>query len=102
MTARSKKTAQCFVSVAALVLSVSVARASGPVSVVGRGYGHGVGMSQYGGQGDALAGYSSSRVLAHHYPRTRLAHGSEQTRVRLLLATAARAVSIRAPSAVHG
>jgi stage II sporulation protein D len=100
MTARSKKTAQCFVTVAALALSVSVARASGPVSVVGRGYGHGVGMSQYGAQGYALHGYSYARILAHYYPGTRLAHVSERTRMRVLVAPAEGAVSIRARSAV--
>ena len=77
MTTPSKKTAQCFVSVAALVLSVSVARANAQVSVVARGYGHGVGMSQHGAQGYALHGYSHARILAHYYPGTRLAHVSE-------------------------
>ncbi len=62
MTARSKKTVQCFVSVAALVLSVSVARASGPVSVVGRGYGHGVGMSQYGAHRSRFGADASARA----------------------------------------
>ena len=31
------------------------------------GYGHGVGMSQYGAQGMALKGYSYSEILQYYY-----------------------------------
>jgi stage II sporulation protein D len=34
----------------------------------GRGYGHGVGMSQWGAQGMALAGKSAEEILKHYYP----------------------------------
>ena len=33
----------------------------------GRGYGHGVGMSQWGAQGMALAGRSAEEILTHYY-----------------------------------
>ena len=33
----------------------------------GRGYGHGVGMSQWGAQGMALAGASAGEILTHYY-----------------------------------
>lgn len=33
-----------------------------------RGYGHGVGMSQYGANGMANAGYSYKDILSHYYP----------------------------------
>jgi stage II sporulation protein D len=33
----------------------------------GRGYGHGVGMSQWGAQGMALAGASAEEILTHYY-----------------------------------
>lgn len=36
------------------------------------GYGHGVGMSQYGANGAAKAGYSYKQILAHYYPQTTL------------------------------
>ena len=32
-----------------------------------KGYGHGVGMSQYGAQGMALAGYSYKEIISHYY-----------------------------------
>lgn len=35
-----------------------------------RGYGHGVGMSQYGANGMAKNGYSYSGILIHYYPGT--------------------------------
>jgi hypothetical protein len=33
----------------------------------GSGYGHGIGMSQYGAYGMALRGYSSTGIIAHYY-----------------------------------
>ena len=33
----------------------------------GRGYGHGVGMSQYGARGRAMDGQTSEEILAHYY-----------------------------------
>ena len=38
----------------------------------GRGWGHGVGMSQYGARGYARAGWGYQRILAHYYPGTEL------------------------------
>ena len=39
----------------------------GIVTVVTRGYGHGVGMSQYGAQGMAKEGYTYEEILKHYY-----------------------------------
>jgi stage II sporulation protein D len=39
--------------------------------VTGRGWGHGVGMVQWGAHGKALLGYSASRILAYYYGRLR-------------------------------
>lgn len=41
-------------------------------NITTRGYGHGVGMSQYGANGMANAGYSYKDILAHYYPGTTL------------------------------
>ena len=38
----------------------------------GHGWGHGVGMSQYGAYGYALHGASFQQILAHYYPGTTL------------------------------
>ena len=37
-------------------------------NITTRGYGHGVGMSQYGANGMANAGYSYKDILSHYYP----------------------------------
>jgi hypothetical protein len=44
------------------------ATSSGGAAVVtGRGWGHGVGMIQWGAYGKALRGWSSARILAYYY-----------------------------------
>ncbi len=53
--------------------------------VSGGGYGHGVGMSQYGAEGFALHGYTYAHILAHYYPGTALSRTGNPT-VRVLLA----------------
>ncbi|HUP55572.1 MAG TPA: SpoIID/LytB domain-containing protein [Methylomirabilota bacterium] len=37
------------------------------VTIHGRGYGHGVGLNQYGARGRALAGATATEILAHYY-----------------------------------
>ena len=41
-------------------------------NITTRGYGHGVGMSQYGANAMANAGYSYKDILSHYYPGTTL------------------------------
>ncbi|MBM6623457.1 SH3 domain-containing protein [Micrococcaceae bacterium RIT802] len=45
----------------------SSTRVPGSFAVSGAGWGHGVGMSQYGAQGQATAGRSSAAILNHYY-----------------------------------
>lgn len=40
------------------------------VKITTRGYGHGVGMSQYGANGMANAGYNYNQILSHYYKNT--------------------------------
>lgn len=40
------------------------------INITTKGYGHGVGMSQYGAQGMALDGYSYDEILKHYYQGT--------------------------------
>ena len=42
------------------------------VSITTKGYGHGVGMSQYGALGMAKSGYTYDQILAHYYQNTTL------------------------------
>ncbi len=45
----------------------------GAVRFEGRGWGHGVGLSQFGAKGMAERGYAYPQILAHYYPGTSLA-----------------------------
>lgn len=53
------------------------------IALAGHGYGHGIGMSQYGAQGAALQGKKYAQILAHYYPKTKLAKSSKSIRVLL-------------------
>lgn len=57
----------------------------GVLEFVGRGYGHGRGMSQWGAYGAARQGRSHEAILATYYPGTHLTRwrGRETVRVRL-------------------
>ena len=79
---------------ALVVASPPSASAGAPVFVVtGRGWGHGVGLSQWGARGYAVRGWRHEGILAHYYPGTRLA-GAPVSRVRVLLAEGRTAVRI--------
>jgi stage II sporulation protein D len=43
---------------------------------IGHGFGHGVGMSQWGAYGMALRGKSHAEILRHYYQGAELALGS--------------------------
>jgi stage II sporulation protein D len=62
----------------------AVANAGTTFVLDGGGWGHGVGMSQWGAEGYARHGFAYRQILAHYYPHTTLAvHRS--TTVRVLL-----------------
>jgi stage II sporulation protein D len=54
------------------------------ITFYGRGYGHGVGLSQYGAYGRAVAGQTASTIVAHYYPGTTLGT-MVSTNVRVLV-----------------
>jgi stage II sporulation protein D len=78
---------RCSVIAAALLAlcGASAATAGTKLVVTGRGWGHGVGMSQWGAYGYALHGWRWQRILAHYYPGTELA-AAPVSKVRVLLA----------------
>jgi len=55
------------------------------VTFYGRGWGHGVGLSQYGARGRALAGQGAAEILAHYYPGTTIGSLPEGSVIRVLL-----------------
>ena len=65
-----------------------------PVFVItGRGWGHGVGMSQWGANGFARRGMSYDRILTHYYRGTTIER-APVTKVRVLLAAGKRQLTI--------
>ncbi|MES1247308.1 MAG: SpoIID/LytB domain-containing protein [Actinomycetota bacterium] len=64
--------------------------------MTGHGWGHGVGMSQWGAYGYARHGWSWQRILAHYYPGTEVS-SAPVSRIRVLLAASQRRVSVACP-----
>jgi stage II sporulation protein D len=83
-------------ALAALVLC-SAASAGTVFLLDGRGWGHGVGMSQWGAEGYARHGYGYRQILAHYYPTTHIAIAAAH-RVRVLLARGQRSVRMGSAS----
>ena len=76
----------------------SAARQALPaIFVTGHGWGHGVGLAQYGTYGYALHGWSADKIVAHYFSGTTLGE-AQLKRVRVLLAASARNVSVSSAS----
>ena len=73
-------------------LSALVEARHGPIFVFsGRGYGHGIGLSQYGAKGFAENNYDHNAILAHYYQSTNLERRAAKT-LRILVASKRRDV----------
>jgi stage II sporulation protein D len=72
------------------------------VFVAGHGWGHGIGLAQYGAYGYALHGWTYDKIVAHYYPGTTLGQ-SDLNRVRVLLVahTKRAVISSQAPFVVR-
>jgi stage II sporulation protein D len=62
-------------------------------AITGRGYGHGVGLSQYGARGRALDGQTAEQILAHYFKGTTIGTVSTATMVRVLVLSGSKAPS---------
>jgi len=88
----------------AVVITTASAQPAPPAAVLGeaslvvsgRGYGHGVGMSQFGAYGMAKAGRTYDAILGYYYTGIELGQASTRE-VRVLLAEGRRAVTIASP-----
>jgi stage II sporulation protein D len=65
--------------------TTTVSTAPSVLVVTGHGWGHGLGMSQWGAYGYAQHGFTYARILAHYYPKTTLDHAVGRT-LRVLVA----------------
>src|SRR5919202_2822731 len=72
-------------ALACLLLTGGGALAASRFTIRGAGFGHGVGMSQYGAYGFAQNGWAYRDILAHYYTGTAIGNLDPATRVRVLL-----------------
>jgi len=88
--------ASLLLAVASVLVTVPAVTAADPapsgpttlgatVTFSGRGYGHGVGMSQYGARGRALDGQDAATILAHYYRGTTLGELTPAPEIRVLV-----------------
>src|SRR3954467_11231193 len=80
---------------AALLLAPAPAEAAKTTFTIrGAGFGHGVGLSQYGAMGYAEHGWSAAQILGHYYTGTSLGTTDPDRKVRVQLVADARSVRI--------
>src|SRR3954454_14524061 len=70
---------------AALLAAAPASAAKHRFTIRGAGFGHGVGMSQYGAYGYALHGATYDAILRHYYTGTALGTTDTSATVRVLL-----------------
>ena len=71
--------------IAPVVTAAPAAAAPAEFIFPGSGWGHGVGMSQWGAHGQALEGRSAAQILGHYYQGTTLADANDAQPIRVSL-----------------
>ena len=91
------------VSASALVRSGGVHKAAKARAWVvnGAGFGHGVGLSQYGAYGYAKHGFKYDQILTHYYTGTTIGSTTDKS-IRVLLRDGARSVAFRGAGSACG
>jgi stage II sporulation protein D len=87
--------------VAALALLAAPAPADAAWVAKGRGFGHGVGMSQYGALGMAREGRSHRQILRHYYTGVKIANADAKN-VRVLITSGVSSASFSGASKACG
>src|SRR5437867_12076107 len=84
--------------VAALtIVPATGSRADGSFVFYGSGFGHGIGMSQWGAYGLALKGWTHQQILTHYYTGTTVAQAkSEPAKIRVGLVDGTQSVHLTA------
>jgi stage II sporulation protein D len=99
---RGRVVAAALLAAAVSITSVSPALAARVVVIRGRGWGHGIGMSQYGAYGRARAGYSTRRILLHYYRGAHLRRMRLPRKIRVGLLQYRRRVRVRTKVGASG
>ncbi len=88
-------------ALAAALLLAPARPASASWVIRGHGFGHGIGMSQYGAYGYAQHGWSYKRILRHYYRHTTIGKAKSK-RIRVLLTSGVGSVSFTGASRACG
>ncbi|MGI8726118.1 MAG: SpoIID/LytB domain-containing protein [Solirubrobacterales bacterium] len=70
--------------------------------IEGRGFGHGVGMSQWGAYGFATEGRGAERIVSHYYRGTRVSRSVANRQIRILLSVRDREIAFSGARAACG
>ncbi len=97
---RPPRTTLALVAVLASLVMAGSADASSGFYIRGGGFGHGIGMGQYGALGYALHGYGYAAILNHYYTGTALGTTNPDQIVTVLLEVGS--ASLRGASAAAG
>src|SRR5215218_5233766 len=94
----------CILGLAGAVLACGPATADAAkrFTIRGAGFGHGVGMSQYGAMGYAAHGWDYRRILGHYYTDTEIGVLKEPRTVRVLLQSVTGSASFTGASRAGG
>jgi stage II sporulation protein D len=79
-------------------LAASAAHAAPVFVLTGKGWGHGLGLSQYGAQGSALTGSTYEEILEHYYTGAAVTGGQPNNTVRVLLASGRASLTLESAS----
>ena len=90
------------VALAVAACAAAPADAAKRFTIRGAGFGHGVGMSQYGAMGYASNGWDYKRILAHYYTGTALGVLKDGREVRVLLQSTSGTASFSGASRAGG
>src|SRR5690349_20892157 len=82
----TRRFAACVAATAALLLPAS-AQAATVFTLTGHGWGHGIGLSQYGALGYAQHRWAYDAILAHYYTGTTLSALPHAVQMRIQLAS---------------
>src|SRR5690349_4522444 len=69
----------------AVLVLAAPASAATTFTIKGAGFGHGVGMSQYGAMGYASHGWNAAQILGHYYTGTALGTTDPARKLRIRL-----------------
>src|ERR671931_457445 len=85
------------VAVAAALVPLGGVRAADQFVLYGSGWGHGLGLSQWGAYGLARAGWNHTRILTHFYTGTKIVRDADApTEIRVELTAGRRRIHLRA------